>query len=45
VDITPTKSTKGSRFLDVMLGKKPKQEPRAAVKGLGMGVRSVFDRV
>ena len=49
VDITPTKSTKGSRFLDVMLGKKPKQEPkqepRTAVKGLGMGVRSVFDRV
>jgi hypothetical protein len=44
VDITPTKSTKGSRFLDVVLGKKPKQEPRAAVKGLGMGVRSVFDR-
>jgi hypothetical protein len=43
VDITPTKSTKGSRFLDAMLGKK--LEPRAAVKGLGMGVRSVFDRV
>jgi len=43
VDITPTKSTKGSRFLDAMLGKK--LESRAAVKGLGMGVRSVFDRV
>ena len=43
VETTPTKSTKGSRLLDAMLGKK--LEPRAAVKGLGMGVRSVFDRV
>jgi hypothetical protein len=42
-EITPTKSSKGSRFLDVMLGKRP--EPRAAAKGLGMGFRSVFDRL
>ena len=43
VETTPTKMTKASRFLDVMMGKKP--EPRAAVNGLGMGVRSVFDRM
>jgi hypothetical protein len=42
-EITPTKSSKGSRFLDVMLGKKSEQ--RAATKCLGMGVRSVFDRL
>lgn len=42
-DTTPTKSSKGSRFMDLMLGKK--QAPRAASKGLGMGVRSVFDRL
>jgi hypothetical protein len=42
-EITPTKSSKGSRFLDVMLGKR--LEPRAAAKGLGMGFRSVFDRL
>jgi hypothetical protein len=40
---TPTKSSKGSRFMDVMLGKK--MEPRATSKGPGIGFRSVFDRL
>lgn len=42
-EITPTKSSKSSRFMDIMLGKK--MEPRSATKGLGMGFRSVFDRL
>jgi len=39
---TPTKaSKKGSRIMDVVMGRK--SEPRTAVRGLGMGFRSVFD--
>jgi hypothetical protein len=40
---TPTKASKGARLLDVVMGRKP--EPRSASKGLGMGFRSVFDRL
>lgn len=40
---TPTKASKGSRLMDVVMGRKP--EPRAASRGLGMGLRSVFDRL
>ena len=43
VETTPTKAKKASRFLDAMMGKKP--ESRTAVKEIGMGVRSVFDRI
>jgi len=42
-DNTPTKTSKGSRIMDVVFGRKP--EPRAATRGLGMGFRSVFDRL
>lgn len=41
---TPTKaSKKGSRIMDVVMGRK--SEPRTAARGLGMGFRSVFDRL
>ena len=40
---TPTKSSKGARLLDVVMGRR--SEPRSASKGLGMGIRSVFDRL
>lgn len=40
---TPTKASKGSRLMDVVMGRRA--EPRAAARGLGMGLRSVFDRL
>lgn len=38
VEITPTKATKGSRFIDAMKGRKLEHR-------VGMGIRSVFDRL
>jgi hypothetical protein len=40
---TPTKASKGSRLMDVVMGRKP--EPRAAARGLNIGFRNVFDRL
>lgn len=40
---TPAKASKGSRLMDAVMGRRP--EPRAAARGLGMGFRSVFDRL
>lgn len=40
---TPTKASKGSRLMDAVMGRKA--EPRVSAKGLGMGFRSVFDRL
>lgn len=37
-EITPTKAKKGSRFIDAMMGRKLEHR-------LGMGIRSVFDRL
>lgn len=42
-EITPTKASKGSRLMDVMMGRRSEQ--RTAAKGLGMGFRSVLDRL
>lgn len=42
-DNTPTKASKGSRLMDIVMGRRA--EPRAAARGLGMGFRGVFDRL
>lgn len=42
-DNTPTKASKGSRLMDIVMGRRA--EPRVAARGLGMGFRSVFDRL
>ena len=39
---TPTKASKGARLMDAVMGRRPE---RAAARGLGMGFRSVFDRL
>lgn len=40
---TPRKASRGARLMDAVMGRRP--EPRASARGLGMGFRSVFDRL
>ena len=40
---TPMKASRGARLMDAVMGRK--SEPRAPARGLGMGFRSVFDRL